>query len=335
MTIRMESTRHIRRIIILLSVMVVMAMVADHLYFSDLEWKYRTSRLNNELINREKKADAMLKEMEAGLASGESSYFLNHDKVGISSSENDIILLIYTDTVISYWSDNSVTFPERYYSNFQTHNPVFISNGWFIPIHRKYLSHDLVALIGVYRDYSIKNNLLKSGFPKAFKLPESSKITFDKTASPFVVNGIEGEFHFGLIFPETKPNTLFILFPLFLWLIVLLLWLHFVRVITSWLTASDHRLPALIAALKDDSSNVVVAAARALAQIRLQAISDTAYPATGTTGVPTRTGSTSTRNRMNPTGLAGWLKSTRLMHPPPLSSTRHLGVSVMKAASVS
>ncbi|HUW91812.1 MAG TPA: HAMP domain-containing protein, partial [Bacteroidales bacterium] len=244
----MESTRHIRLIIILLIVAAVLAMVADHLYFSDLEWKYRTSRLNNELINREKKADAMLKEMEAGLASGESSYFLNHDKVGISSSENDIILLIYTDTVISYWSDNSVTFPERYYSNFQTHNPVFISNGWFIPIHRKYLSHDLVALIGVYRDYSIKNNLLKSGFPKAFKLPESSKITFDKTASPFVVNGIEGEFHFGLIFPETKPNTLFILFPLFLWLIVLLLWLHFVRVITSWLTASDHRLPALIAA---------------------------------------------------------------------------------------
>ena len=242
----MENRRHIRLIIILLIVAAVLAMIADRLYFSNLEWKYRTSRLNNELIKREKEADVMLKEMESGLASGENSYFRDHNKVRISSSENDIILLIYTDTVISYWSDNSVTFPEKYFSNYQTHDPVFISNGWFIPIHRKYNNHDLVALIGVYREYPIENNLLKAGFPEAFKLPESARITFDPAASPFVVNGIEGEFHFGLLFPDTKPNTLFILFPLLLWLAVLLLWIYLVMETASLLAAFDNKLPALI-----------------------------------------------------------------------------------------
>ncbi|HSO77933.1 MAG TPA: hypothetical protein VLQ76_05150, partial [Bacteroidales bacterium] len=244
----MGSNRHIKLTVIALIVATVLGLIADGLYFSDLEWKYRTSRLNNELIRREKKAAFLLEEMESDLAPGSGSYFQNHGKFIADASENDIILLIYTDSVISYWSDNSVTFPEKYLGNYQTHDPVFISNGWFIPIRRNYLNHELVALIGVYREYPIQNHLLKSGFPDAFKLPESSKITFDTEVSPFIVNGIEGEFHFGLIFADAKPNTMFIVFPLLLWLTVLFLWIHLVRVVTSHLLQSGNRHAAHLAA---------------------------------------------------------------------------------------
>ena len=248
MTVEMGNTRHIKLTVIVLIVATVMGLIADRLYFSDLEWKYRTSRLNNELIRRENNAAFLLKEMEAGLSPGSGSYFQNHGKFIADASENDIILLIYTDSVISYWSDNSVIFPEKYLGNYQTHDPVFISNGWFIPIHRNYLNHELVALIGVYREYPIENHLLKSGFPDAFKLPKSSKITFDPEASPFIVNGIEGEFHFGLMFAETKPNTLFIVFPLLLWLTVLVLWIYLVRNFTSQFLQSGNRPAAHLAA---------------------------------------------------------------------------------------
>jgi signal transduction histidine kinase len=247
MNIKMGNLKQIRLFIILLTAAVALAVTAEHLYFSDLEWKYRTSRLNSELIDREIKSEAMLLEMEAGLEAGENLQFLNHRNVGINSSGNDIILLIYTDNLISYWSDNGVSFPETYDSNFETHDPVFISNGWFIPIHRKYLEHDLVALIAVYRQFPIKNYLLKSGFPDAYKLPEGAVITFDRDQSPFVINGIEGEFHFGLIFPETKPNTIFIIIPIFFWLTVLLLWILLVRELAKILTAGKKLWKGLIA----------------------------------------------------------------------------------------
>jgi hypothetical protein len=81
----------------------------------------------------------------------------------------------------------------------------------------------MLALIKVYRLYPIENEYLRSGFPVQFMLPSATQITFDKTKSAFQVNGIEKEFHFGLVFPEKKPNTPFIIIPLFSGCFLLLL----------------------------------------------------------------------------------------------------------------
>src|SRR5512133_3887531 len=107
MRAEMGNNSHIRLTVIVLIFATALAFFADRLYFSGLEWKYRTSRLNNELIRREKNADLLLKEMETGLTPGSGSYFQNHGKFITGATENDIILLVYTDSVISYWSDNS------------------------------------------------------------------------------------------------------------------------------------------------------------------------------------------------------------------------------------
>ena len=222
-----------------------LAIVTDYLYFSNLEWRYRTSRLNNKLTDREGKAAALLSETETYLSKGQDLSFLIHKSIG-NTGTDEIIILVYTDDRISYWSDNSVSFPEEYESNFETHDPVFISNGWFIPIHQKYLNHDLIALIGVYRQYPIENSLLGAGFPDAYKLPRGTKITFDPDKSPFIITGVEDEFHFGLLFPEDKPHTIFIIIPVFFWLVLLLLWIYIVRVITYGLSEHTDRRVAMM-----------------------------------------------------------------------------------------
>ncbi len=110
----------------------------------------------------------------------------------------------------------------------------------------------MLALIMVYRQYPIENEYLRSGFPVQYMLPSATQITFDKTKSDFLVNGIEKEFHFGLVFPEKKPNTPFIIIPVFFWLIFLLLLIRLVVLADKW---SGHRmkkvflLPAGLAAL--------------------------------------------------------------------------------------
>ncbi|MBE0678487.1 MAG: HAMP domain-containing protein, partial [Bacteroidales bacterium] len=80
----------------------------------------------------------------------------------------------------------------------------------------------------------IVNNLLRSGFSEQYWLPASTTITFDEAASEFSVMGSEDEFHFGLVFPQKKPNTIFIIIPVLLWSLFLFFLIRLV------VLASEH-----------------------------------------------------------------------------------------------
>jgi len=232
----LKRFRNTKFLLVAIIVTVILSLVSDRLYFSELEWERRTSGLNRELTERESRATGLLNRVVSELAKDSDMRTLIQEAVVNETSYEDIIYLAYTDDQISYWSDNSISFPQRFDSIFETHDPVFISNGWYVPIHMTYDNYDLVALICVYRQFSIENNLLRPGFPDAYRLPEGAGITFDEKATPFHITGLEGEFHFGLQFPDIKPNTFFIIFPVFLWVLFLIQCILIVSLLTRWLT---------------------------------------------------------------------------------------------------
>lgn len=217
---RMHDTK---TVFIALLIAVALAVVADRVYFSDLEWKVRTSHLDGRLAEMERQAEELLEKTEETVTGSGDASVMFHNSTGSEAGEAGIILLIYEKGRIVYWSDNSIAFPVVYEEHFSEHKPVFFSNKWFIPVHRTFSDFQALALIKVYRQYPIVNDLLRSGFPEWFWLPRSTGITFDKSATPFHIMGSEDEFHFGLLFPEKKPNTVFIVIPVLLWLIVLFL----------------------------------------------------------------------------------------------------------------
>lgn len=226
--------RDISIILVTAFIAVILALVSDTLYFSNIEWRFRTSRLNKLLITKETECAALIHKVEREFAAGKDvRYLMRTNSLG-SGQNNNVIFLIYENSKLRYWSDNSVGFPEKYESTYEAHTPVFVSNGWFIPVYSKYQKYDLVALICVYRQYPIKNDLLLSGFPEDYKLPSGTQITFDSKASRFAVTGVEGNFHFGLIFPEIKPNTIFIIIPVFFWFVAFLLWIYLVGLLTKF-----------------------------------------------------------------------------------------------------
>jgi two-component system, NtrC family, nitrogen regulation sensor histidine kinase NtrY len=225
--------KDIRIVLIAALAAVVLAVVSDRLYYSDLEWRYRTSRLDRKLIEKEKKSEHILTDIQNQLEAGNDPSVFFHNKTGSNALQDGIVLLIYKDNKIAYWSDNGVAFPLTYEAQIETHKPVFFSNGWFIPVHKKIPDYEILALINVYRQYPIANSFLRSGFPEQFMLPSATQITFDKAKSPFRVTGSEKEFHFGLVFPEKKPNTPFIIVPVFFWFLFLLLLLRLVVLVSD------------------------------------------------------------------------------------------------------
>ncbi len=212
------SFRNIRTVTAALLALFALAILADLLYQGNLEWRLRTRRADARLSSLESEADRLLRQAEEEISAAGDPAVLFHSTLGSNALRKGITLLVYQEGRIAYWSDNSIAFPVIYRERFQEHKPVFYSNGWFIPIHREFPDHEMLALIKVYRQYPIVNNILRSGFPETFPLPSGTGITFDQADSEFRLMGSEDEFHFGLIFPDKKPNTIFLTIPVLLWL---------------------------------------------------------------------------------------------------------------------
>ncbi len=210
--------KDIRIVAVALVAALAIAALADILYFSDLEWRIRTSRTDARLSSLETDAERLLELTEEEITESGDVSSLFQGSLGSNGLKEGITLLVYREGTIAYWSDNSIAFPVIYEQHFDEHKPVFYSNGWFIPVHREFQEYEMLALIKVYRQYPIVNNILESGYPETFPLPDETGITFDPQESEFQIEGAEKEYHFGLLFPEIKPNTIFIVFPVLLWL---------------------------------------------------------------------------------------------------------------------
>ncbi len=238
-----QKLNNIRFVAAALLVVVALAAGADLLYFSDLEWRVRTARVDSRLSSLEREAEELLEMAEKEIAKSGDVSELFHGSLGSNALKKGITLLVYHEGRVAYWSDNSIAFPVIYEQHFDEHKTVFYSNGWFIPMHREFPGYEMLALIKVYRQYPIINNILKSGFPETFPLPGQTGITFDPSESGFRVMGAEDEFHFGLQFPEVKPNTVFIVVPVLLWLIAFFLLIRLV-ILAASLVDGRYRAPS-------------------------------------------------------------------------------------------
>lgn len=226
--------KDIRIVFVALLVALALAAAADLIYHSGLEWRLRTAYVDARLSTLEKEADALLARTEEVVNETGDPATLFRNPLGSEALKKGIVLLVYKDGKSAYWSDNSIAFPVIYEQGFDEHKPVFYSNGWFVPVHREFPGYEMLALIKVYRQYPIVNNILRSGFPDNFRLPGDTRLTFDDKATEYHVFGSEKEFHFGLLFPESKPNTIFIILPVLLWIAVMFFLIRFVILAAQW-----------------------------------------------------------------------------------------------------
>jgi hypothetical protein len=60
-----ERLKDIRTVIVALLVTAVLAVAADQLYFSDLEWKFRTAHLDSRLSGLEEQAALLLQDVDS------------------------------------------------------------------------------------------------------------------------------------------------------------------------------------------------------------------------------------------------------------------------------
>lgn len=241
----MNDLKKIRLIGIIAVALALTSLVADRLYFSDMEWKFMTRKFSHELDLREARARNLILETENYLAAGSNPSSLSNDGLNRILSKDDILLLVYSGGKIAFWSNNNVSFPPVYSDSIRTKKQVFISNEWFIPICHKVLNYDIVALVGIGKSYSISNGMLRSGFLETYGLPKATGLSFDKNDSRFHVVEKDGTFSFSILFPKPKPNTIFIIIPILFWTGFLISLIVFINVFSTWLSKRGRVFTAL------------------------------------------------------------------------------------------
>lgn len=219
------------------AILITFANVAEWLYFSDFEYRVRTRKFNRVLHEKQVEMVSLMNGMKPLLATEEHHGSVPETNIFSVAERNKITILEFLDNSLIDWSDNDFDVPEAFIDSIYRKPMVFLQNGWFLPATIEAGNEKIVGLLRVRTDFSLTNDIIKSGFEKEYGVPQGVGFSFDTNDSEFHIRNKEGTFLFSLIFPETKEATEFILVPLLLWavlfIVVLMMWHEVVKTISS------------------------------------------------------------------------------------------------------
>ena len=213
----MDNKRRSIILLILTLVLFLLASLAELVYLSDFEYRYRTRRFNKILWGKEKIMEDCLESLKLYSSRGEPHRSTAWENIFSLAEQNNITILEYFDNNLIYWSDNDFDVPLSAYDSVYTESIIFLQNGWFVPGTIESDNEKFVGLLRVRTDYSFENDIIKSGFVKDFRIPEDVGVTTVQDSSVYEIRNKDGEFLFSLVFPEVKSNTALIIIPLVLW----------------------------------------------------------------------------------------------------------------------
>jgi two-component system nitrogen regulation sensor histidine kinase NtrY len=227
---------------VLLAVLVLLAVVAEKVYFSNFEYSFRTRMVNRIIGEKERILDKCLDDMKPVMAMDNHHGSLPEKNIFSVADQNNITILEYLDNKLLFWSDNDFSVPLYMIDSLYSKPIIFMQNGWFLTRTIEEGNEKIVGLMRIHTDYSFQNDIINNGFAKCFHLSENVKLGTSIKDSEYHVYNREGEFLFSLIFPSVKENTLFILIPLCLWAAVLFVVVFLILELAKAFAAKNKKL---------------------------------------------------------------------------------------------
>jgi two-component system nitrogen regulation sensor histidine kinase NtrY len=244
----MRSKRYRIYLVIFTTVMILLAIAAESVYFSNFENKLRTKKFNKILSEKEAIIENCLYSLKLILDKGEDVSPASKEKL-LSVIKNQGTLLQYLDNKLVHWTDNSFDVPLVYDDSVFSKPLVFIQNGWFLAKTVKASNWRLIALLRIRSDYGLENDLVRKGFVKDFGVPENTGFSLDKNSPEFQILTKEGNWLFSLVFPAGKRDSFFIAVSLFLWIISFFLILLLILELVACLSSKGKSLSAVLLSL--------------------------------------------------------------------------------------
>ncbi len=154
--------------------------------------------------------------------------------------ENEgLVLLIYENDSLKYWSDNSVAVENWRKEVCLDTKMVQLKNGWFevlTSLSDNIGTKSVIGLLLIKTEYPYQNKYLVNSFQQSFELPEGTQLTINSPLTGHVVNDANGNYLFSLKYINTViANSSLSYVSLALNLLGMLLLVVFIRKISfAW-----------------------------------------------------------------------------------------------------
>lgn len=118
-------------------------------------------------------------------------------------NDEGIVILIYQDDTLKYWSDNSPAVENLVNDSLLNQRMIRLRNGWFEIISRKDdVGRTYAGLLLVKNEYAYENQYLVNSFASGFRLPPETKIVLGQPTSTNSVTSKNGDYLFSLVFKQ-------------------------------------------------------------------------------------------------------------------------------------
>ena len=244
----MEKRPKLTWILVLFAVALILAITAESVYNSGLEYRIRTKKFNKTLTAKETITEECLLSLKSILEKGQDIGSVSKSNLYRIIKEEGITILEYLDGKLVHWTDNSFEAPVIYNDSLFSKPFVFIHNGWFITKQAQAGKERIIALLRIRSDYGFENDLVRNGFEPAFRLPDGTGLSFNESNNKYAVFNKQGIKLFSITWPEVKGISWFTILPASLWLVTFMLVVFFIIQAVKTLSGKGHKGAALLEA---------------------------------------------------------------------------------------
>ncbi len=229
--------------------LIISASITGFLGNGEFGKRVVAGRVGNTVLAKERMTERYVDFLADDIISGSffNSYFENRGYK--KAARNDITLLVYSDDLLKYWSDNTFEVPPFFNQELFGEPIVFLQNGWFIPVISDRSGYKIVGLFRVSTLYGIENDIVRSGLSAKLKPPE--EVLFSKSRLPDgrPIFNDAGEYLFSVLFPEETGHNILISFSLVLWTLSFAAIFVFIAAVSAYFSKKGKRVLGVTIAL--------------------------------------------------------------------------------------
>jgi signal transduction histidine kinase len=205
----------------ILTISLLLAILAGKFYDSKWEYGFLTRRVERVVAGKTELLTTQIENIKKDGINASSLRSESHSMRLPKLRKEGITLLVYADSSLVFWSDNSFDVPLKPFTRQRNDKLVPIQNGFFLKEKVEYSDTIIIGLLRIYSNYDIENKLLRNGFPDFLGLPHTAAISITPELSDYHVNGPDGGYLFSIVFPVEKENSLLIILPVLFWILSL------------------------------------------------------------------------------------------------------------------
>jgi len=171
----------------------------------------------NTLHQKEKKLNNIIEDVRKNAEDGFQKQTLDSYYINNLFDDEGILILVYKNDSLKYWSNNSVPVESIYNKNIYEKKFNYFQNGFFVVENKKIEQYNIVGLILIKNDYPYQNDYLLNKFQDDFNVPDNAKISLNK--GTLNIFSLSKDFLFSIDLDKTSPtkqNHIFLIFILYL-----------------------------------------------------------------------------------------------------------------------